>query len=571
MLAAPTLVVRGLLSPDVNGLLPSQDACADNATFVDVGGRSCAQWAAVQCDLATKDACGYSAAEFDAVLAKCPVTCNTCDVSVGIDVNPFSKSAGQRKMSSATLVHERGEGDGPAGEPGVVGATSPHATDVTAGATTCPFMGGPLPLSNLRRKSDDAAGDNFGHSVAIKGSTIVVGAWGDDVNGAASGSAYLFDRSGKQLAKMTASDGEAGDNFGMSVAISGATVVVGAWGDNDKGSASGSAYLFNKSGKQLAKLTASDGAYGDYFGHSVAISGSTVVVGAWGDDTVKGTNSGSAYLFDRSGKQLAKLTASDGNSGDNFGMSVAIANSTVVVGANGYAGSAYLFDKSGKQLAKLTASDGADGDNFGGSVAISGSTVVVGAWGDDSKGTNSGSAYLFDLSGKQLAKLTASDGASYDYFGMSVAISGSNVVVGANFDEDKGDDDMGAALGSAYLFDLSGNQISKLTASADAKDDYFGQSVDISGSTVVVGASALEDDDFFSTTLRRTVPRRTSGENWARSHWTRLHRSRRQGTASCVVYLFDVSGHELAKLAAVDGNATGNTSLVPRGLGNPVG
>ena len=109
-----------------------------------------------------------------------------------------------------------------------------------------------------------------------------------------------------------------------------------------------------------------------------------------------------------------------------------------------YSGSAYLFDLSGTQVAKLTASDGAAYDYFGSSVAISGSTVVVGGvW----MGRDWGSAYLFDLSGTQVAKLTASDGAAKDYFGRSVAISGSTVVVGAG-----ADDDNGADSGSAYLF-----------------------------------------------------------------------------------------------------------------------
>ena len=124
------------------------------------------------------------------------------------------------------------------------------------------------------------AGDSFGVSVAISGSTVVVGARDVDDKGSDAGAAYLFDVSGTQLAKLTASDGAAGDHFGMSVGISGSTVVVGGHGDDDKGDTSGSAYLFDVSGTQLAKLTASDGVAGDWFGYSVAISGSTVVVGA---------------------------------------------------------------------------------------------------------------------------------------------------------------------------------------------------------------------------------------------------------------------------------------------------
>ena len=161
-----------------------------------------------------------------------------------------------------------------------------------------------------------------------------------------------------QKAKLTASDGEEWDWFGTSVAISGDTVVVGA--DDDvigTNTDQGSAYVFVRSGDtwtQTAKLTASDGAADDSFGHSVAISGDTVVVGADGDDN----NKGSAYVFEKPAAgwanmtQTAKLTASDGEDYDHFGYSVAISGDTVVVGApladgggNCYKGSAYVFEK----------------------------------------------------------------------------------------------------------------------------------------------------------------------------------------------------------------------------------
>ena len=123
-------------------------------------------------------------------------------------------------------------------------------------------------------------------SVAIAGDTIVVGAWLDDDNGTDSGSAYVFTRTGTtwtEQAKLTASDGAADDQFGISVAIAGDTIVVGAYRDDDNGTDSGSAYVFTRTGTtwtQQAKLTASDGAADDQFGSSVAIAGDTIVVGA---------------------------------------------------------------------------------------------------------------------------------------------------------------------------------------------------------------------------------------------------------------------------------------------------
>src|SRR5210317_1801977 len=296
--------------------------------------------------------------------------------------------------------------------------------------------------------SDGAAEDIFGNSVAIGSGRIVIGAYQDDDNGTNSGSAYIFDLDGTQLAKITASDGAADDNFGDSVAIGSDRIVVGAYNDDDNGSNSGSAYIFDLDGTQLAKITASDGAGGDNFGSSVAVGSGRIVVGAKGDDDFKG----SAYIFDLDGTQLAKITASDGASSDYFGSSVAVGNGRIVVGAyqdddNGSnSGSAYIFDLDGTQLAKITASDGAGGDNFGSSVAVGSGRIVVGAKGDDDF---KGSAYIFDLDGTQLAKITASDGASSDYFGSSVAVGNGRIVVGAYQD-----DDNGSNSGSAYIFDL---------------------------------------------------------------------------------------------------------------------
>ena len=355
---------------------------------------------------------------------------------------------------------------------------------------------------------DGAPFDHFGCSVAISGPTAIVGALDDDDNGTASGSAYLFDTAtGRQIAKLLPNDGAAGDFFGRSVAISGAIAVVGASRDDDNGNDSGSAYLFDTTtGRQIAKLLPDDGAEGDFFGWSVAISGTTAVVGAWVDDD-NGASSGSAYLFDATtGRQLAKLLANDGAAGDSFGLSVAISGATAIVGAyrdddkGTNSGSAYLFDTTtGRQIAKLLADDGASGDQFGRSVAISGTTAIVGAVTDNDNHTGSGSAYLFDTTtGDQIAKVLPDDGAADDFFGYSVAISGDTAIVGAYLD-----DEDGSTSGSASIFqrDFGGpnnwGQVVKLTASDAAAIDWFGFSVAISGAPgkgiVIVGA--LADDD----------------------------------------------------------------------------
>ncbi|MBK8430871.1 MAG: FG-GAP repeat protein [Chloroflexi bacterium] len=299
--------------------------------------------------------------------------------------------------------------------------------------------------------SDPAMNDFFGIAVAVSGDTAVIGAYLDDDGGSDSGSAYVFTRTGgvwSQQAKLTASDAAAGDSFGWSVAISGDTAVIGAAMDNDGGENSGSAYVFTRTEgvwSQQAKLTASDAAALDQFGIAVAVSGDTAVIGADGNDD-GGSNSGSAYVFTRMGvvwSQQAKLTANDPAMDDWFGSSVAVSGDTAVIGAYGDddggsdSGSAYVFTRTGgvwSQQAKLTASDPAAGDWFGRSVAVSGDTAVIGARGDDDGGDASGSAYVFTRTGgvwSEQAKLTASDAAANDNFGIAVAISGGTAIIGA--------------------------------------------------------------------------------------------------------------------------------------------
>jgi hypothetical protein len=350
---------------------------------------------------------------------------------------------------------------------------------------------------------DGAVEDRFGHSVAISSATAIVGADLDDDNGSFSGSAYLFDTTtGRQIAKLLPDDGAAGDHFGLSVAISGATAIVGAPWDDDNGTNSGSAYLFDTiTGAQIGKLLPDDGAGGDLFGVSVAIAGTIGIVGSGGNDD-NGSGSGSAYLFDTTtGRQIAKLLPDDGAAYDAFGASVAISGAIAIVGAPGdddngsISGSAYLFDTTrGRQIAKLLPDDGAAEDFFGDSVAIGGATAIVGAWADDDNGDFSGSAYLFDTTtGRQIAKLLPKDGAAGDLFGHAVAISGDIAIVGAYRD-----DDNGTSSGSAYLFDTTtGRQIAKLLPKDGAAGDQFGFSVAISPDgigTAIVGADGDDDN-----------------------------------------------------------------------------
>jgi hypothetical protein len=284
--------------------------------------------------------------------------------------------------------------------------------------------------------SDTVASDLFGFSVATSGTTAVVGAIG---HAKYAGRAYVFDNTAsgwKQVAELKGSDTAASDEFGSSVAISGTTVVVGA---GNHANYAGEAYVFDKTAsgwKQVAKLKGSDTAADDYFGWSVAVSGTTAVVGAYGHSN----KAGRAYVFTKTAtgwKQAAEPMGSDTAAGDHFGWSVAISGATAVVGAFHHAdiaGRAYVFTKTAsgwKQTAELKGSDSAAGDGFGISAAISGATTVLGATG--AQGT--GRAYIFTKTAtgwKQVAELKGSDSIAGNEFGFSMDVSGTTAVVGAD-------------------------------------------------------------------------------------------------------------------------------------------
>lgn len=246
------------------------------------------------------------------------------------------------------------------------------------------------------------------------------------------------------------------------------------------------------------KLTASDGADDDKFGHAIAVSETHVVVGALFDDD-RGIDCGSVYVYDRhSGAEVLKLISTDAEAGDQLGHSVAISGNLVVAGARWEAGAgsrvgaAYVFDLyTGAQLYKLVASDRENDDSFGFSVAIDGNHVLVGAPGEGN--TDRGAAYFFDLSNvvevspgtlSENRKLQPSDQFDDVKFGRAVAVEGVHGVVGAN-EADVGGSDSGAA----YVYDLeTGEEIYILSNSDPQTDDVLGWSVAIRGDHVLVSA-----------------------------------------------------------------------------------
>jgi hypothetical protein len=412
--------------------------------------------------------------------------------------------------------------------------------------------------------SDGAAGDFFGVSVSISGDTAIVGAEGDD---GYKGAAYIFERNRGgannwgEVKKLTGSGTTqpAGDqsvsNFGYSVSISGDTAIVGmnalvqdsyAWiFERNAGGANNWGEVKRIRHDELFEF--------DWFGYSVSISGDTVIVGAWyGSPVTGGSVGGRAYIFERNKGgtnnwgQVKMLLPSDTVQFDGFGVSVSISGDTAIVCDPENKGSVYIFERNTGgadnwgEVKKITASDGAVLDNFGYSLSISNDIVVIGAFNDDN---GKGSAYIYERNRGgmnnwgEVKKLTASDGAANDQFGISVSISVDTVIVGAS-----GDDN---SKGSAYIFKRNTGgidnwgQVKKLTASDGAAGDEFGYSVSISGDTAIVGS--VGDDNvkgsahIFASTATPTAASVTVGG--------RLLTAQGRGIANARVRLTEVDGN----------------------------
>jgi len=355
-----------------------------------------------------------------------------------------------------------------------------------------------------------------------------------------------------QQAYIKASNTGDGDQFGYSIALSGDTLAVGAWledNDDDSLANSGAVYVFIRNGtvwSQQAYIKASNAGDNDRFGNSVALSGDTLAVGAYreqsnatginGDESDNSLNeAGAVYVFTRSGvtwSQQAYIKPSNTGDGDRFGWSVALSGDTLAVGATGEdsdgssqgnnglsnAGAAYVFTRSGtawSQQAYIKAFNPDSNDSFGYSVALYGDTLAVGADQEASKGTgvnggeendnsliNAGAAYVFTRSGtawSQQAYIKASNTGSNDVFGWSLALSGDTLAVGAAGEASSAsgingnqNDDSAPYAGAVYVFTRSGSAWSQqayIKASNSGSNDFFGWSLALTGDVLAVGAS----------------------------------------------------------------------------------
>jgi len=356
-----------------------------------------------------------------------------------------------------------------------------------------------------------AAGDIYGAALAIEGDMALVASEWDDDKGNNSGAVFVFRCTGSSwepVQKLVPSDGQAGDNFGRAVSLSGNTALIGTHWDDDKGSKSGSAYVYKYNGNQWIqsqKLLAADGQANDRFGNSVFVQDDVLAVCAWLEDQ-GASAAGAVYVFRDNGTlwvQEQKLQASDKQAGDNFGRYVSIDGDALIVGAyhedagGPDAGAAYVFRYNGAEWVeeqKLVAWDAAAGDNFGWSCAILDDVAVVGAYQDDDLGSNSGSAYVYRFNGTNWLpeqKLLASNGVVNDRLGYAVVMDRNHILLTAPASLS-----VGAGSGALYLYrETSAGWIEQqiFTPSDGAPQDAFGFHADLSGRVALTGS--WRDDD----------------------------------------------------------------------------
>lgn len=366
-----------------------------------------------------------------------------------------------------------------------------------------------VPILDRLAPSDGDAARAFGRSVAVSGSTLVVGASDGESSGAETGAVYVFAHDGERWApqgKLVAGDGSAGDLFGLSVAVDGDTALVGAPGDGSRGSA----YVFERDGAtwtEVDKLFPSEGGARD-FGVAVALDRSVAVVGAPGS-----SGGGSAYLFARSSagwSEVTPIAAALPSSERRFGAAVAISGDRVVVGAPSFDDESNAFGVAhafrcvnviaptqipsrpcaGPKWVEekwFEPDEPSSLDSFGHSVAIDGVTAMVGAPRRDGRG----SVFVFERSGTawtEVDELSSGRPGTFERFGFSIVVEGDVAVVGAPNDDDEGDN-----AGAVYVFTRTGGvwtESDKLTAADGSAFDLFGHAVAVSRSTVVVGTGA---------------------------------------------------------------------------------
>ncbi len=344
-----------------------------------------------------------------------------------------------------------------------------------------------------------AASDKFGNSIAMDGTTLVVGAQFDDQVASDAGAVYVFDIvTGNLVHTLTRTGGSMFDHFGVGVSIDSNRIAVGVERSDVDATDSGEVMIFNATtGALEATLSNPSPNNFDYFGHSVSLSGNRIAVGAHRDSTAQVT-AGSVYVFDVvSEAVLASIPNPNPHFGDQFGFDLDLFGDHLLVGAfrddTGArdAGRAYQFNMTNFQLTHTYDNPTPDElDYFGRSVSISATTAVVGSYWDDTAAFDSGSAYQFDaVTGSLRNRVETPTLSSYDYFGYSLAVGDDRLAVGAPFDDTSSLD-----AGHVQVLDLAGNLLLDIDNPQPHAGDNFGKSLALEGNILVVAADRAQVD-----------------------------------------------------------------------------
>lgn len=391
---------------------------------------------------------------------------------------------------------------------------SAAAFSVVAMISASPILTQPTPAAPqaILVPDDSASGAQFGVSVALEGNTLVVGSRYAAGRVPRAGAAYVYTRADahapwQPVARLTASDGSTNDEFGLSVALSGDTIIVGAQLHNQ---GTGAAYIFARrdgTWRQVARLAPNNLTPDARFGFAVAIAGDTALVGAY-QASVGGQQTGSAYVFTRSSPATdqwttqARLLASDRMSGDRFGIAVALDGSTALIGADrrpegglANAGAAYIFERVGTgwvQRTKLIATNNQSGRMFGFSVSLRDGIAVIGAPGSATSGRPGrvGRAHVYvrerPARWREVATLNAGNNIQRTLFGLSTALDGDFVLIGAPLESISN-----PQSGAAYVFQALPNggyvRQSRLPLQERPADDQYGFNLALSGETLAIG------------------------------------------------------------------------------------
>ena len=388
-------------------------------------------------------------------------------------------------------------------------ATTAWVTVVNAGISDLIFGSGFEPFAQLLSANEGQSGDEFGRSVALDGTTLVIGARGDDELGDQAGAAYVFvrqpDQTWRQMEKLTASDGKAGDRFGRAVDISGDTLIVAA-GDPLRAGNLGAAYVFERepTGEWIERTSvqATDTMSSGFFGISVSIDGAVFVVGDNAVDDMRGA----VCVFERSAQgawnHVDTLVGSNSATDDGFGATLDIREDRLLVGAASFVGdanAAYIFERqsNGQWIEEtvLSPPGSASDIGFGQAVALGDDFVAVGAPGDSEQGNAAGATYVYtmDSPGNWTfdSAIRGNDIADLSEFGLAVAADRNRMLIGAERDTFVND-----FSGAVYVFDRQANgtwlQRAKRTLPMADSGDAFGQALSLDGSLGLAGASRDE-------------------------------------------------------------------------------